>query len=350
MSYFSNSRTALAPQTIGIMAAVTTILIWVSFIIIARASASHTLLAMDIVFARYIGAGLALLPWAWWSSRAARSAGTHAGSLLGFSPLPFRITALSGLLGGLGYAGFAYTGFFFAPAAHASILLPGSLPFWTALLSVVMLGDRLPRARILGLTLILAGCLLGGVNSLMSASSGGQSWIGDLCFASAALCWSCYGVLLRKHSLDAVAATTALTAFTCAVFLPFYLMLVLTGAVPSRLAAASWQELVFQAGFQGVGSVVISGISFALMVRHFGPVRSTMLTALVPGLSAIGAALLLGESLHASLVIGLALVTLGILVGVQRTRPPLREPAPNASGAALAVPPAGQTASSRRQP
>jgi drug/metabolite transporter (DMT)-like permease len=350
MSYSAALRFPLAPQTVGIAAAVTTILIWVSFIIIARASASHTLLAMDIVFARYIGAGVALLPWAWWSSRGARRAGTHSGSLLGFSPLPFRITALSGLFGGLGYAGFAYTGFFFAPAAHASILLPGSLPFWTALLSVIMLGDRIPRARVVGLALILGGCLLGGITSLMNTSGGGQSWIGDLCFASAALCWSCYGVLLRKHSLDAVAATTALTAFTCLVFLPIYLMLVLTETVPSRLGVASWQELVFQAGFQGIGSVVISGISFALMVRHFGPVRSTMLTALVPGLSAIGAALLLGESLHASLVIGLALVTLGILVGVQRTRPPPEAPLPDGSGAALAVPPAGQSAPTRRQP
>ena len=239
--------------------------------------------------------------------------------MLGFSPLPFRITALAGLSGGLGYAGFAYTGFFFAPAAHASILLPGSLPLWTALLSVVILGDRIPAARVAGLVLIMAGCILGGITSLMNASSGGQSWIGDLLFASASLCWGFYGVMLRKHSLNAVAATTALTAFTCAVFLPLYATAVLSGLVPSRLAEAPWQELAFQAIFQGVGSVVVSGISFALMVRHFGPVRSTMITAVVPGLSALGAAMVLGEPLHATLIAGLALVTLGILIGVQRT-------------------------------
>ena len=53
------------------------------------------------------------------------------------------------------------------------------------------------------------------------------------------------------------------------------------------------------------------------MIQHFGPVRSTMITALVPGLSALGAVLFLGEPLHWNLAAGLALVTLGILFGVR---------------------------------
>lgn len=76
---------------------------------------------------------------------------------------------------------------------------------------------------------------------------------------------------------------------------------------------------MFQAVFQGVGTVVISGTTFTLMVRHFGPVRSTMITAIVPGLSALGAVLFLGEPLHWNLMVGLALVTCGILFGVLST-------------------------------
>ena len=49
----------------------------------------------------------------------------------------------TGLLGGLMYALLAYSGFFYAPAAHASVLLPGSLPLWTSLLAVVVLGERI---------------------------------------------------------------------------------------------------------------------------------------------------------------------------------------------------------------
>jgi len=75
--------------------------------------------------------------------------------------------------------------------------------------------------------------------------------------------------------------------------------------------------VVFQALFQGVGSVVISGITFTQMIRSFGPVRSTMITALVPGLSALGAVVFLGEPLSVALLLGLALVTLGIVFGVR---------------------------------
>jgi hypothetical protein len=54
------------------------------------------------------------------------------------------------------------------------------------------------------------------------------------------------------------------------------------------------------------------------MIQHFGPVRSTMLTAVVPGLSAMAAVLVLGEPLPWNLAAGLMLVTLGIVFGVRK--------------------------------
>jgi drug/metabolite transporter (DMT)-like permease len=84
------------------------------------------------------------------------------------------------------------------------------------------------------------------------------------------------------------------------------------------MAQASWAEILYQSVFQGVGSVVISGITFTQMIRTFGPVKSTMITALVPGLSALGAVVFLGEPLSWNLWAGLALVTGGILFGVRQ--------------------------------
>ena len=98
------------------------------------------------------------------------------------------------------------------------------------------------------------------------------------------------------------------------------LLLVLTGVLPDHLLTSPLRELLFQAVFQGWGSVVISGITFTRMIQHYGPVRSTMITALVPGLSAFGAVVFLGEPLQWNLLAGLALVTLGILFGVQLQR------------------------------
>jgi drug/metabolite transporter (DMT)-like permease len=113
----------------------------------------------------------------------------------------------------------------------------------------------------------------------------------------------------------------AITAFAFVTFVPVYLALIGLGVLPTHLTQVPWTEIVFQAVFQGVGSVVISGITFTQMVRHYGPVRSTMITALVPGLSALGAVWFLGEPMHWNLLAGLALVTSGILFGVRQAKP-----------------------------
>ncbi len=308
----------LSPRATGIAAAVITVAIWTGFIVIGRASAGRTLLPFDIGLLRVLGASAVLLPWGWWLTRGRRD--TASSSLLGLSPLPLRQTVLAGFFGGFIYAVLCYAGFFYAPAAHASVLMPGSLPLWTALLAALVLRDPITPARALGLACIVVGDLVVGGASLLQAFNGGSVWKGDVIFMSAAFCWSVYSVLARKFGLEAVRATIAITAFAFCTYVPLFALLTASGVLPTHLASAPWGEIAFQALFQGVGSVVISGITFVQMVRAFGPVKSTMITALVPGLSALGAVLLLGEPLGWNLLAGLSLVTAGILFGVRATR------------------------------
>lgn len=310
----------LSARAIGVGAAIITVGIWSAFIVIARASAQGSLTPWDIALARIVGAAVVLLPLGAWLVRRDRAQGAAAASSFGgLSPLALRVTVLCGLFGGLGYATLAYTGFFYAPAAHASVLMPGSLPLWTTLLALLVLGTRITPARAVGLACIVLGDLLVGGASLLRAFDGGEVWKGDLLFMSAALCWSAYSVLARRHGLDAVRATAAVTVFALFSYVPLYLLLQALGLIDSRLAAAPWGEILFQMAFQGLGSVVISGITFVRMIQHFGPVRSTMITALVPGLSALGAVLFLGEPLSWNLWTGLVLVTMGITFGVRKS-------------------------------
>jgi drug/metabolite transporter (DMT)-like permease len=304
----------------GLWAAVVTVVIWTAFIIIARASAQHSLLPLDITWARIVGASVILLPWSWWTVRKQRRVQPHTGSFGGFSPLPWRITVVTGFFGGFAYAVLAYNGFFYAPAAHGSVLMPGSLPLWTSVLAVFLLGERLHGYRLLGLAMILTGDLLVGGSSLWHAFDGGTVWVGDLLFMAASACWSTYSVLSRRFQLQPVDATMAITCFAFFSFVPLYALLCSVGVLTTHLWTAPWQEVLWQAMFQGGGSVVLSGISFTLMIRAYGPVRSTMLTALVPGLSALGAVIWLGEPLGWQILLGLSLVTLGIVFGVQPAR------------------------------
>jgi len=309
-----------SPSTVGIAAAVVTVLIWTSFILVARASAdparAPTLTPFDIAFCRIAGAAMILLPWGAWLVRRDRLRGMAPASWLGLSPLPMHVTLVTGFFGGLLYATLVYSGFAYAPALHASVLLPGSLPLWTALLAWWLLRERITRGRLIGLALIVGGDVLVGGASLLRAFDGGQVWLGDLLFMAGAMSWASYSVLARHYGFDAVRTTIGITTFAALTYLPAYLLLALSGAVSSRLFQAPWGDLLFQATFQGWGSVVVSGITFTQMIRHFGPVRSTMVTALVPGLSALGAVLLLGEPLRWNLGAGLALVTGGIVFGV----------------------------------
>jgi drug/metabolite transporter (DMT)-like permease len=335
----------LSPTTVGLIAAVVTVVIWTSFIVIARATADPArggvLNPFDVVYARLWGAALILLPWGWWITRRDRlrvqqgdtGFAPQSSSLGGFSPLSWRITARIGVLGGLLYALLAYSGFVFAPAAHASVLMPGSLPLWTALLAVVVLKDHITPTRALGLALIMVGDLLVGGASLLHALDGSGIWRGDVLFISASIVWSSYSVLVRRYALDAVRATIAITAFGFVTYVPVYTALLLLQWVPGQALQAPLADVGFQMLVQGVGSVVISGITFTKMIQHYGPVRSTMITAVVPGLSAVAAALVLGEALSWNVVAGLTLVTAGIVFGVRKAAAKGATIAPNLGAA-----------------
>jgi drug/metabolite transporter (DMT)-like permease len=306
-----------SPRTVGIACAVITIFIWTSFIVVARFMALKSLLPLDIVFCRIAGASLVLLPWGFWLVRKQRADNPQSQSWIGISPLNFRTTALVGCFGGIGYSVLAYSGFVYAPAAHASVLMPGTLPLSTALLSVVFLGEKLTPQRVIGLAIILTGGLLVGGASIWNAlQQGGTVWRGDLLFFCSSTTWAVYTVLCRKNGLSGVMATIAVMTFSALIYLPTYTLLVATGVLQSKLTTAPLWEIAFQAVWQGMGSVVISGITFTTMIKYFGPVRSTMMTAIVPGMSAMGAVLFLGEPLYWNLIAGLLLVTVGIVIGV----------------------------------
>lgn len=300
----------LSPRArwIGGLSALAVLAIWTSFILVARGSATRTLTSWDIAWVRFVFSGLVALPFVVWRWRAMRAS-------LGDSRAPARAAALT-LSAGVGYCALAYSGFFFAPAAHAAVLMPGSLPLWTTLFAVALLGERLTRARILGLMLIVCGDLLVGGSSLRAAFEGEGVWRGDLLFISAAMCWSLYGVLCRRWRVGAVEATLAVAIGCLVSAVPLYPLAVAAGAIESRLAFAPWSEIAFQALFQGGLSMLVAGIAFTQVVATFGPVKTTMMTAVVPVLAALAAVPLLGEPLGAAALGGLACVTLGLLLGV----------------------------------
>ena len=220
-----------------------------------------------------------------------------------------------GLVGGVGYSLLVYSGFFLAPVAHAAVLLPGSLPLWSTLWALALLGERPTAPRLVGLALILAGGVAVAGTSLLEALGGHGTWRGDILFVGASLTWALYGVLCRRWRIGALEATAALAVVGLVLAVPAYALAVATGVMPSRIAAAPWGEILFQAVYQGGLAMLVAGYAFTQVIARYGPVRTTMFTAIVPPLAALAAVPVLGEPLAASALLGLACVTLGLLVG-----------------------------------
>lgn len=308
------------PSWSGALAAIGVVAIWTSFILIARVSAKGHLSPFDIAFLRFVFSGVLVLAWVLPRGR---------WLLERLAPQPRVALARGAVLAGLagvGYCSLAYTAFFFAPVSHAAVLLPGSLPLYTAVFAALLLGERFRRARVIGLATIVVGDLLIGGASLMQAFSGDATWKGDLLFLSASLTWALYSVLCRRWHLDAVPATCAIAIGCLATYVPLYAVGAATGLVPTQLGTAPWSEIAFQAAYQGGLSMLVAGVAFTHVVKTLGPVRTTMITATVPVLAALSAVPLLGESLTAVNILGLVFVTLGLFMGL---RAPARvEPLP----------------------
>ncbi|MCC7461379.1 MAG: DMT family transporter [Gammaproteobacteria bacterium] len=307
---------AVRERWLGLASAAAVLVIWTSFILISRFSARRALLPFDVVFLRFAFAGLVVLPFAW-----RRAAQLHAG--LG-GPLALRRGVLLVLTAGLCYCGCAYGGFYFAPVAHAAVLLTGSLSLTTALVAVLLLGERLPAARLAGLGLILLGGLLVGGHSLLEALAGGSSWKGDLLYLGGSFSWAFYAVLCRRWRVGAIDATLAVALGCLASFVPLYALGVAAGLVPSGLAIAPWREIGLLAVYQGGVVMLLSGLAFTQVVVTFGPVHTTMITAVVLPLAALLAVPLLGEPLGPAALAGLVCVVAGLLVGLRRPPGPAR--------------------------
>ncbi len=300
---------------VGVAAAVVVVATWTAFIVGSRALAARALQPMDVIAIRFTVSAVLLAPWGWWIVR------RRGGGWLGVSPASGLQTIALGLTGGVIFGLLAYHGFSLAPASHSAVLMPGLLPLWAALFAWLINGERTDSRRLLGLAFVVAGALMVGGLALTSALEGGTVWLGDVLYLLTPFTWAIFTSLGRRWRIGPVEATIAVAVFSALAFGVPYSMLALAGIVRSGFAQAAWSEIALQALLQGVFGGIVSGIGFMKMVQVFGPVRATMLTAVVPAASAAAAVAFLDEPLTWMLIAGLVCVTIGIVVGVWRPSP-----------------------------
>lgn len=285
-------------QSKGILYACSTVALFSSFVLVSRYGLSTTLGLPEIAALRFGISALVLSP-----------------VLLrhGLSGLRLSQGALLAALGGLGFALFAYAGFALAPAAHGAVLIHGTLSLTTALLIGLTTGDRIPRFQRVALAMIAAGVVAMAGNGIGEPTQAA----GDLCLLAASFCWSGYGIYARRLGLPALRAAAIVTTGSAAAFLPVYAVL-----SAGALLQAPVGDVLIQGLFQGVAIGALSVIVYTRAVTILGATTLSFFTTAVPALVTLGAALLLGERPSTPTLLGVALVTGGMVTAL-RSSPPI---------------------------
>lgn len=281
----------------GWIAVAATICIWTGFILVSRAGGKGMLTGWDVAALRFGVGGLVALFF-----------------LRRVKLPPIRVIALFSVFGGIGYAVTAYTAFRLAPAAHAAVLMPGALPFATAVIAWLWLKQAPSRMQRLALGLVFAGIVLTAADTLShGAQITGLQLAGDALFLCGASAWAVFTLLLRRYPMPPLAATVATTLGSAVVYLPLW-----WAFLPSTLAEAPAAEIAMQAVYQGVLVVFVAMLLYTFAVRQLGPQPVALMMAVVPGLSALAAVPVLGEPLSLLSLAGLAAVTAGAVMGARQ--------------------------------
>lgn len=288
----------LSDRAKGFLAASGVVLCWSGFNIVSRYGSTGTFTPYDLAALRFGVSGFLAWPFFF---RLARSEDW----------LKYVVLAL---LGGIGYGVLVYSGFAHAPTAHAAIFVNGGIPFWTVLILTALAGFRIPRGVLVALLISLSGIALIAWESLFVVRSSGQ-WLGDLLFIAAALTWAVFGILMRRWKIQPTLAITGVAVISLGLYLPVYALF-----LPKAIATAPAGAIALQCLYQGFIAALCAGWMYSYANHKIGSGPASMMLALVPGLSALGGALLLGESLGLTAMLGILIVSGGAILGALANR------------------------------
>lgn len=266
----------------------------------ARAGILGGLGADDLIFVRFVTAGLVLLPLLiYWGLPTLAGIGWRRGVLLMLTGGPLFAILQTG-----GYA--------FAPLAHGAIIAPSTVTIVSTIAAAYFLGERLTRAHLIGAAIVLTGVSLVSWHGLAEHASGSRAWIGDIMFAASSVLWAIFTLLVRHWRLDAVRVTAVVAVLALVVVAPIYL----SYRGIAHLTSLPLGAVAFQGVMQGLVQAVITIMAYSKSITILGVSRAVLFPATVPAISVLIGIWAVGEIPDITQIAGLVLVSLGMLVAV----------------------------------
>ena len=287
----SSSLPVSSNKFLGYLCGFGFIAVWSGFLVFARLGVTGNLTPYDVTALRFMVGGVVTLPFVflYWPKH------------MSFG----QIMVLASLGPGAIYAVIMYSGLSLSPAAFAGIFSNATMPIFTAIFAFMWLGDRLNKNTLLAVATILVGGIAVGYESIKLADT--TKLAGLPFFITASLVLAAYVVLLRRWKLTAKQTLAIMNLPSAVIFIPIWYFF-----LPSTLGAASINEILLQALFQGLGPSFLALIFFTYAIQALGATPVAGFAAVVPATAALLAIPVLGEYLTVIEWIGVAIVTLGL--------------------------------------
>src|SRR4029077_18982823 len=202
---FSGSET-VESDVLGIACGTGAALFWAAGFVAARHGIALGFSPADIVFHRFVWAGLVFLPFV-----ARQGFGDLGGGGGGEGG------ARTGL-GGPPLSFLSYAGFLFVPLAHGGVIQPSCATLGGVALGPVGVEEKLPAGRAAGAAVIVAGLAVIGADAL--ATIGTHGLVGDLAFVTAGLMFATFVTVLQLWRIAparAVAVTSVVSLVDVAI-------------------------------------------------------------------------------------------------------------------------------------
>jgi drug/metabolite transporter (DMT)-like permease len=281
---------------LGVLSGLTVAMIWASWAVATRLAVTTTLQPHDVTFLRFAVSSLFLWPALVRNGFAFKKIGlVRSAVMLVGAGAPFMFLTSLGMK--------------FAPASHVGTLMIGAMPLFVALMSALFFGERFNRLQLTGFAAVFAGvlCIAGG--SVLFTHIARGEWRGDLLFLLCGALFAGYTLAQRRSGVTPWHAAALVNTCSFLGFAPIYF-----GLLQPNLLTASLLDVAFQAVAQGIGVAILGLFFFGEAVRRLGAARAAVFGALTPGLAAVLSALALGETPSTSTVVGIVLVSAGVVL------------------------------------
>ena len=227
--------------------------------------------------------------------------------------LQFGLTGIA-LFYSLQNLGLVYT------SAGNAALIEASIPAVTALLSFLILRERITLPRLAGVVVTLAGVAL--VSGAQPSGDGGQTILGNLLVFGAVLSFAIYTIQGKKLAVDYPPAVSTAASFGAGLLFLAPCMageLYLTGL--PHVDIHGWLAILYL----GIGTSALTLFLWNYALQYVDASVAALYTSLAP-VTGIGFALLLGESATPVQLIGGALAIAGVWGGNWRAQRTETEP------------------------